>query len=108
MLLTETVIVRRQGADTGFDEYGNPVHGPATDSPSAAWVEPITSREAADRQIQQTYGYVVYLPLTTSLSGADRIVYQGAEFDVIGEPQVQPSGFVVDGFQRVLAQRTTG
>ena len=107
-LMSETVALRRRSGTPDYDEYGNPVPGPPVDTPSPAWVEPLTSREANDRQIQQTYGYVLYLPLAADVTGADSILYGGREYAVVGEPQHQPGGFIVDGYQRVMVERVTG
>lgn len=107
-LMTESVLLRRTSDSTGFDDYGNPIPGAPVDVPSPAWVEPLTSREANDRQIQQTYGYVMYLPLEADVTGLDSIIYGDQAYDVVGEPQHQPGGFIVDGYQRVIVERTTG
>lgn len=107
-LMTETVTLRRESTSTDYDEYGNPIPGAHVDTPSPAWVEPLSSREANDRQIQQTYGYVMYLPLGADVTGADSIVYGGLDYGVVGEPQRQPGGFVVEGYQRVIVERVTG
>ena len=107
-LMTETVYLRTRAEGTDFDDYGNPIPGEPTDAECAAWYEPMSSREAADRQQQQTYGYVVFLPLAADLDGADAVVIEGEEYEVIGEPQRQPSGFIVDGYQRATVQRVTG
>lgn len=107
-LMTQTVTLRTAGQPTGYDDYGNPIPGAPTDLPSPAWYEPLSSREANDRQIQQTYGYVVFLPLAADVDGADAIVIDSDEYAVIGEPQRQPGGYIVDGFQRVIVERVTG
>lgn len=108
MLMTETVTLRSTPNTTEYDDFGNPIPGTPTDVDSPAWVEPLTSREANDRQIQQTYGYVMYLPLEVDVTGADEVIYQGTAYEVVGEPQRQAGGFIVDGFQRVIVERTTG
>lgn len=108
MLMTETVTLRSAATGTTYDDFGNLIPGAPTDVDSPAWVEPLTSREANDRQIQQTYGYVMYLPLEADVDGADQILYLGTAYAVVGEPQRQASGFIVDGFQRVLVERTFG
>lgn len=107
-LFTETVTLRSTDPSGSYDPYGNPLPGVTTETESPAWVEPLSSREANDRQIQQTYGYVVYLPLGADVDGADAIVYNGTEYQAVGEPQRQPGGFVVEGYQRVIVERTTG
>lgn len=107
-LMTETVALRRRLPSGDYDDYGNQLPGEPVDTPSPAWVEPLTSREANDRQIQQTYGYVMYLPLDADVTGLDAIVYRGTEYEMIGEPQHQPGGFIVDGYLRVVVERVTG
>lgn len=107
-LFTETVLLRSTEPSGGYDPYGNPLPGVTTEVESPAWLEPLTSSEANDRQIQQTYGYVVYLPLAADVDGADAIVYDGTAYEAIGEPQRQPGGFIVEGYQRVIMRRVTG
>lgn len=107
-LLTETVLLRSTAPSGSYDQYGNPLPGVTTETESPAWLEPLSSREANDRQIQQTYGYVVFLPLAADVDGADVIVIEGDEYEAIGEPQRQPGGFVVEGYQRVIVERVTG
>lgn len=107
-LFTETVLLRSTPPTTEYDQYGNPIPGEPVEVESPAWVEPLTSREANDRQIQQTYGFVVYLPLEADVDGADAIVYDGTAYEAIGEPQRQPGGFIVEGYQRVVVERVTG
>jgi len=107
-LMTETVALRSWAAGDTYDDFGNPIPGAPSDVASVAWYEPLTSREASDRQIQQTYGFVVYLPLTADLDGADAVVIEGDEYEVVGEPQRQPGGFIVEGYLRAIVERVTG
>jgi hypothetical protein len=108
-LMTETVLLRFRGAPTGdFDDYGNAVVGPGHDELWPAWYEPRSSGEDVAAKDQQVYGYWVYLPLAAPLSGADVVVVDGVEFQVVGEPGRQPGGFIVPGFIKAAVERVTG
>lgn len=108
-LFTATVLLRFKGEPTGgFDDYGNPIPGPARDELWPAWYEPRSSGEDVSARDQQVYGYWVYLPLAAPLSGADAVSIEGVEYQVVGEPGRQPGGFIVDGFQKAAVERVTG
>lgn len=107
-LFSHSVTLRKRGEQTGETKYGEPIYGPPTDTDSPAWWEPRTSSEDVAAREQYVWGYWLYLPLSADLSGADVVVIDGLEYDVVGQPGRQPSGFIVDGFLKVAVERTTG
>lgn len=120
-LFTEVCILRTRGTQTGTDRYSVPIYGPPTDTPSFAWWEMTSEAEniaAAGQYISQ---YTLYLPLSASLQGWDVVVLDtipdsdppvaipgAVEYRAVGRPGRQPSGFIVEGFHRVLLERVTG
>lgn len=111
-LLTETVILRRRGVEIGKDRYGRPVFGPDTDTPSPAWWEAADATEdqsAAEQQVQRAY---VYLPPQADVSYVDAVVLgadpSGPEVPIVASPFVQPGGFIVDGYIRLVVELVTG
>lgn len=120
-LMTEPVGLKLRGEPVPgqFDDYGNPVRGPATVSVVYGWYEPRTSGEDTSAKDQQVFGYWLYLPLDAPLSGADAVVLFGTvdadgqlvggeEYQVVGEPGRQPGGFIVKGFIKAAVERVTG
>lgn len=108
-LMDQTVTLRFAGSPTGdFDDYGNAVVGPPHDEEWPAWYEPRSSGEDTVARDQQVWGYWVNLPLTAPLSGADAVVIEGVEYQVVGEPGRQPGGFIVPGFIKAAVERVTG
>lgn len=107
-LFTLSLVLRKRGEKTGETKYGEPIYGPPVDVPSSAWWEPRTSSEDVSAKEQYVSGYWVYLPLSADVAGADVVVIDGLEYDVVGEPGRQPGGFIVDGFVKVAVERTTG
>lgn len=108
-LFTETVILRRRGEPTGdYDDLGNPILGPDTDTPHPAWYEVGASSESTDARDRQVWGYSLYLPLDAPLDSADAVVIGGVEYEVIGEPGRQPGGFIVEGYIYAAVQKVTG
>lgn len=107
-LFTETVTLRSRGEVTGRDDYGNDIFGPPVESQWSAWTEPRTSGEDTNAREQYVSGFWVYLPLDAPLSGADAVVIDGDEYEVVGEPGRQPGGFTLDGFQLAAVERVSG
>ncbi|WP_417220508.1 hypothetical protein [Arthrobacter sp.] len=109
-LMTETCVLRFRGKPIPgeFDDYGNPVIGPPRDETWPCWYEPRGSTEDTSAKDQQIYGYWVYLPLSAPLKGADAVVVEGDEHQVVGEPGRQPGGFIVDGFQKAAIEKVGG
>ena len=109
-LFSASVVLRKRGAKTGEDEYGRPIYGPHTETVSRAWFEPGTHVEDVRAREQYISGYTVYLPLTADLAGADEVELAGVPgvFQVVGEVGIQPSGFVVEGYQVAHVERVTG
>lgn len=107
--MTETVTLRFKGEPTGdYDDFGNPVPGPSTEQEWRAWYEPRSSGEDTSAKDQQVYGYWVYLPLDAPLSGADSVVIGPHEYQVVGEPGIQPAGFIAPAFIKAAVERVTG
>lgn len=106
--MSESVVLRRRGAVTGQDAYGNDVFAADVDETVSAWFEPRTSGEDVSAREQQVSGYWVYLPLSAPLGGADAVVIGGVEYQVVGDPGRQPAGFAVEGFQLAAVERVTG
>ena len=108
-LMTETVTLRTRGAETGaYDDYGNPLTGPPTDATYPCWYEPRGSSEDTAAKDQQIDGYWIYLPLSAPLAGADSVLLEGVEYQVVGEPGRQPGGFITPGFIKAAVERVTG
>lgn len=107
-LFTLTAVLRVRGEKIDETRYGEPVFGPSTDTPSPAWWEPRTSSENVSAREQYVSGYWVYLPLGADVGGADVIVLDDVEYDVVGEPGRQPGGFIVEGHLKFAVERTTG
>jgi hypothetical protein len=107
-LFTETAYLKRDGAVTGYDAYGNPVTGPPSREPSPAWWEPRTSGEQTAAQEQVTSGYWLYLPPDKDLTAYDAVELDGVDYEVVGEPGRQPGGFIVDGYVKAAVEKVTG
>lgn len=107
-LFTLTVTLRKRGEQTGEGQYGEPIYGPPIDTDTPAWWEPRSSDENVAAREQYTSGYWVYTPLSADVSGADVVVLDGVEFDVVGEPGRQPGGFIVEGHLKFAVERVTG
>lgn len=111
-LFSETVILRRRGAEVDRDRYGRPIHGPDIDRTSPAWWEAADASEdqsAAEQQVQRAY---VYLPPQTDVAHVDAVVLgadpSGPAVPVIGRPFDQPGGFIVGGYIRLVVELVTG
>jgi hypothetical protein len=120
-LMTEPVGLKLRGEPVPdqFDDYGDPVRGPATVSVVYGWYEPRTSGEDTAAKDQQVFGYWVNLPLDAPLAGADAVVLfgmvgddgqlvGGEDYQVVGQPGRQPGGFLVKGFIKAAVERVTG
>jgi hypothetical protein len=119
--MTEPVGIRERGAPVPdeFDDYGNQVYGPSTTAVYYGWYEPRQSGEDTSAKEQQIDGYWVNLPLHAPLSASGAVVLFGAvgddgqlsggqEYQVVGEPGVQPGGFIVPGFIKAAVERVRG
>ena len=107
-LFTETVTLMSRES-VGQDDLGNDVHEwVQADSP--AWVEMRQGTENTDARESSTSNSWVYLPLETLLpvEAVGMVVWNGREWDIDGDPGVQPGGFVLDGYQQVAIKRVTG
>lgn len=109
MLFTETCELEFKGAPTGdYDDYGNPTYFPNNLAAQACWYEPRGSNEDTSEKDQQIFGYWLYLPLDAPLAAADSVKLMGISYQVIGEPGIQPGGFITPGFIKVALEKVTG
>lgn len=107
-LFTETVtLLSRQEGES--DDLGNDTYS-WVQAESSAWVEIGQGTEDTNQRETSDATSTVYLPLETLLpvEAVSKIVWRGREWDVVGEPGVQPGGFVVDGYQRFGIKRVNG
>ena len=101
--------LRIKGAPTGdYDDYGNPTFFPPNLVPYPCWFEPRGSFEDTTEREQQIDGYWIYLPIDAPLAAADGVVLMGDDYEVIGEPGVQPGGLLVEGFIKAALERVRG
>lgn len=109
-LFTETCAIERRGEQTGVDRYNQPVYGPPVGKAAPCWWEPLTTSEDILAAEQYTLMITIYLPLEyeAAVAGCDAIRVRGRTYEVQGRPQVQPSGFVVDGYVKALLKDVTG
>lgn len=110
-LFTETCTIRNPGEELPdeFDDYGNAKVGPEQTHPDQpCWYEPRGSGEDTVAKDQQIDGYWVGFPLGTPITAASVVVLDGNDYDVVGEPGKQPSGFIVPGFIKAAVERVRG
>lgn len=108
-LFTEQVILRTHGDVVGESRYGVPERAPDEDVAWRAWYEPQASSELLAAAEQYIDVYRLLLPLDAP-RGWDVVVlpHDGEEYQVIGRPGHQPSGFIVEGYLDMLIERVTG
>lgn len=105
-LFTETVgLIGRQ--KTGTDDLNNAIYE-SVETSSPAWVEIGTGTEDTDRRESSEATSTVYLPLDAPVAAVSKIRWNDQLWDVVGDPGVQPGGFVVDGYQKLGIKRVTG
>lgn len=121
-LFSHICILRKRGSQVGTDRYKRPIYGPTTDTPSPAWWEMTSEAENTAAAGQYVSQYTLYLPLSASLQGWDAVVLNvvldidgtpvaasdAPEYQAVGRPGTQPSGFIVEGYHRVLLELVTG
>ena len=105
-LFTETVTLMSREA-TGDDGLGNDTYEWVQED-SPAWVEIGQGTENTNQRETSEATSTVYLPLGAEVEAVSMIVWNGREWDVVGDPGVQPGGFVVDGYIRIGIKRVTG
>jgi len=105
-LFTETVALRSRQA-TGDDGLGNTTYE-WVEVNSPAWVEIGQGTEVGDRRETSEATSTVYLPLGTEVAAVSQLRWNGQLWEVVGEPGVQPGGFVVDGYTKIGIRRVTG
>ena len=110
MMFSQECVIVSRGEQTVVDRYGKPVWGPSKRRPAPCWYEFLDASEDIAAAEQYTTTIPVFLPLNfeSEVRGCDWIEVRGRTFHVIGKPQVQPHGFVVDGYLKVIAQEVTG
>jgi len=105
-LFTETVGLRSR-QKVGLDELNNDVYDwVEVDSP--AWVEIGQGSENDDRRETSEVTSTVYLPLEAEVTAVSEVRWGGRLWQVVGDPGVQPGGFVVEGYKRLGIKRVTG
>ena len=109
-MFTESCTIERRGAQVGEDVYGEPIFAPATSANAPCWWEPMSTIEDIAAAEQYTLMITIYLPISfeAAIDGSDAVLVRGRRYEVKGRPQIQPSGFAVDGYVKVLLQEVTG
>jgi hypothetical protein len=105
-LYTETVILMDREV-VGTDTYGNDEYD-WVQAPSEAWLDQRNGQETIGAGEQSVANMWLYLPTTTLVQAVDKVIWRGAEWEVDGEPGVEPDGYTVEGFQMMALRRVTG
>lgn len=136
-MFTQVVELRLRGGPTGgYDDLGAPEYEPDTIELWPAWYEGMSSEEQTDARDRQEWGYTLFLPTETPeltralialnlapapeaveealrrlerpLRSYDSVVIEQTEYKVVGEPSVQPGGYIVPGYSKTVVRRETG
>ena len=109
-LFTTSVTLVARGLQIGRDEHGRPVYGPPTRTQHPAWFEPASQDEDIQQGEQYQSTYRLFVPLDVDVTGADAVELPGlaGEFELIGDPGLQPGGFVVEGYQIATVRKVRG
>lgn len=109
-LFSQWCAIERRGVETGRDRYNQPIYGPAEVAEVPCWWEPVSTTEDIAAAEQYTLMINLYLPpqYRPVIEGCDAVTVHGRTYQVVGRPQVQPGGFVVDGYVKVLLEEVTG
>lgn len=85
-LLVHDVTILTPSTDT--DRYNDAVKdwGDATETGVKGWVSQRTQTEDHDQREAQVSGWILYLHPDASITGKDRIVWEGITFEVDGPP----------------------
>lgn len=92
-LLHQTVTIYNKTEDPDdVDRYGNPATTEVGTS-SAAWVQPLESRLGGSRELDvdretRLSHFIIFLPVTTSITGTSEVAYNDQRYRVLGEPRV--------------------
>jgi hypothetical protein len=105
-LFTETVTLRTR-KKVGRDALNVDLYE-WVDTPSPAWVEIGQGTENTDHRESSEATSTVYLPLEAPVAAVSELTWNGQKWQVVGDPGVQPGGFVVDGYQKLGIKRVTG
>lgn len=105
-LFTETVGLRSR-TKVGKDELNNDIlDWVEVDSP--AWVEIGQGSEDTNQRETSEATSTVYLPLEAVVTAVSEVRWNGVLWQVVGDPGVQPGGFVVEGYIRLGIKKVTG
>lgn len=85
-LLPATVLVLR-AADGLTDPYGSPLAGYLPSVRVRARLEQVSAEEVTTGADVQTADWRAFLPAGTTISGRDRLVYDGVTYEVTGPPR---------------------
>lgn len=105
-LFTETVGLRSR-SKVGTDDLNNDVYD-WVETPSPAWVEMGQGTEDTDRRETSEITNTVYLPLEAQVSAVSQVRWNATLWEVVGDPGVQPGGFVVEGYQKLGIKKVSG
>lgn len=110
MMFSQECVIVSRGDQTGVDRYNKPIYGPSKRVPTPCWYETMDASEDIAAAEQYTTTIPLFLPLDyeQQVRGCDWIEVRGRTFNIIGKPQIQPSGFVVDGYVKVTAREVEG
>lgn len=107
MMFNQDCTLIYPGELEGHDEYREPVYGEPRREPACSWVE--TGGTAEDQyfanQVEWTHNF--YFPEDTD-PRFEQIEWDGETFDVVGRPQKQPGGLLIDGWLFAGAKAVTG
>jgi hypothetical protein len=109
-LMTHRITLHLRAVQSGEDAMGEPIYDPPQDVDGVpAWWEMAGSVEDVAAAEQVLLRYWLYTE-DTRITAADQVTLHGV-VDVrcdLAPPQHQPSGFVVDGYTRVLVTAVSG
>lgn len=138
MLFSQTLLLKLRGTviEGEYDDLGAPVYSPDATETWPAWYEIMSSEEQTDARDRQEWGYTVYLPseprelaqalnlnrivpagealaeaerlLARELRSHDTVVIDQVEYNVVGEPSLQPGGAIIPSYRRATVRRETG
>lgn len=107
-LLTEKVVIRHRGAQTGVDSLHRPVYGEPTTEEQPGWVDASVAPELTDSRETVTTAYTLYIEGLYDLSATDQVAYSGAVYELDGEPLKQPGGFLVGAYTQCSLKKVSG
>lgn len=105
--LFSEVVGLRSRQKVGTDDLNNDTYD-WVETPSPAWVEMGQGTENTDQRETSDIANTVYLPLEAEVAAVSEIRWNGAVWQVVGDPGVQPGGFTLDGYKRLGIKKVTG